>query len=114
MNYQIGKCYQICHIVAHMGGDVVVVTVGTLASHNILQHPSASLIRICYKYWMVVGFIGLVSGLNCGLPGPTRLVSVQCDSHITLSHIMAYTIMTSFMTHIHYYDIIQDPDPTHI
>jgi hypothetical protein len=46
MSYQIWKCYQICHIVAYMGGDVIprhsVVIIGTSASHNILQHPSTS------------------------------------------------------------------------
>jgi hypothetical protein len=51
MNYQIGKCYQICHIMAHMGSDMVVATIGILASHNILEHPLASLIRIHCKHW---------------------------------------------------------------
>jgi hypothetical protein len=62
---------------SHMGSDVVVATVGTLASHNILQHPLASLIGIYHKHQVVAGFIRLVSGLNCGLPGPMRLASVQ-------------------------------------
>jgi hypothetical protein len=42
-----------------MGGDVVVATMGTLASRNILQHPSASLIGIRRKHQGSSGICGI-------------------------------------------------------
>jgi hypothetical protein len=56
-----------------MGSEVVVVTIETLASHNILWHLSSGFI---VNIRVVVGFTGFVLGLKCGLPGPMRLASV--------------------------------------
>jgi hypothetical protein len=78
MNYQIGKYYQIHHIVVYIGGDVVprhsIAIVGILASCNILQHL---LLEFVANIRIVVGFAGLVSGLNYSLPGLMRLISIE-------------------------------------
>jgi hypothetical protein len=57
-----------------MGGDMVVVTMGTSASRNILWHLSSGFVT---NIGVVVGFTGFISGSKCGLPGPTRLASVH-------------------------------------
>jgi hypothetical protein len=51
---------------------VVVATVGTSASCNILQHPSASLIGIHCKYWGSSGIHGIGIGIKVWSSGSTE------------------------------------------
>jgi hypothetical protein len=63
-----------------MGGDVVVATVGTLVSRNILQHPSASLIGIHRKHWGSSGIHGIGIGIKVWSSGSNE--ACLCTMHI--------------------------------
>jgi hypothetical protein len=68
---------------SHMGGDVVVVTMGILASCNILQHPLTSLIRIHCKHWGSSGICGIGIGIKVWSSGSNEACLCTTEEWIT-------------------------------
>jgi hypothetical protein len=78
-------------IPSHMGGDMVVATVGTSASHNILQHPSISLIEIHHKYQGSSGICRIGIGIKLQSSGSNEACLCTPDFRLSLDLFLSIT-----------------------